>query len=215
MWDKLYNKYPDNNFLKIMANKRIRSAVYLLLWFIAIGIVYIVYLKPIEDYNKNHPKNSINEVSNITNEENNNITFEDMKNTLLNSNFAYVYKYNNEVVYKGEILGTKSTGYRETNDGIIKYYLEDGKEYEVSFGVLKETEYDLLFDTYFSVDYIFNLIKNYDSNEVENGMAFQNGSIYIKILDDNYNIKSIEILIDDDRYYLEFSKIGEINIINY
>lgn len=213
MWDKLYTKHPKNNFLKIMANKKVRSAIYLLLWIIAIFIVYIVFLKPVEDYNKSHPKT--NEV--IENDDNiqEEITFESMMNKLLIRNYHYVFKLNDDVSYYGDYLDNKSVGYKETTDNIIKYYIDGNDFYEVSQGILSKKDDEEVFSTYFNVDYINDLIKDHNPIITSNIYNFEIDNKYVKITIDDTNISDIELNIDDDIYTMRFSSIGSINTIEY
>ena len=211
MWDKLHEKYPDVKLYQIMAHKKIRAAIYLVLWCIFILFIYMVYLKPIENYNKTHPRQEITdtEKEEIT-EKTTALSFEDKKNKLLTKNFAYVYKYNKDTVYRGKILGDKNVGYKETKDGIEKYYIDNDKAYDVSFGVQREIELDELFTTYFDVAYLFNYIANEPSIVLDKMYNYHIEETTINIFTDENNITRIEVITDEDNYYLEFSQVGEI-----
>ena len=213
MWDKLANNNPNNKFLKLMANKRIRSSIYLFFWIVAIGIIYIVVIKPLENYSSDNTTN--NTVTNETVNETVEITFEEKKQALLNNNYSYVFKYNDLDVYKGDLLDNKTTGYLENSEGLKRYYIEDENEYFVNFGVLSETEYDEKFKTFFNISYIFNLIEDHYPIIVDNVYNYKIEENYIKVIVDDTNIKMIEISWDDNNYVLEFTNIGKINTIEY
>ena len=213
MWNNLSNNNPDNKFLKLMANKKIRSSIYLFFWIVAIGIIYIVVIKPLENYSSDNTTN--NTVTNETVNETVEITFEEKKQALLNNNYSYVFKYNDSEVYKGDLLGNKTTGYFENSDGIKRYYIEDDKAYFVNFGVLSEAPYDERSRTFFNVYYIFDLIKDHYPIIVDNVYNYKIDDNYIKVTVDDENIKTIDISWDDDAYLLEFSNIGKITSIEY
>ena len=210
MWDNLSNSNPNNKFLKMMANKKIRSAIGLLLWIIAIVFIYTVVLGP-ADFNNETDNNTTNE----THEEVVEISFDEKKQALLNNNYSYVFKYNNSEVYKGDLLGNKTTGYFENSDGLKRYYIEDDKAYFVNFGVLSEAPYDERSKTFFNVSYIFNLIEDHYPIIVDNVYNYKIDDNYIKVTVDDENIKTIDISWDDDAYLLEFSNIGKITSIEY
>ena len=214
MWDKLANNNPNNKFLKIMGNKKFRSVLYLFLWIILIGIIYIVVINPLENYSDDNNNVIANETGEI-NEEIMEVTIEEKWQKLLNNNYSYVFKYNDVEVYKGDLLNDKSTGYFENSDGIKRYIIDNKQEYFVNFGILSETSYDEKFDTFFNVSYIFNLIKDHFPIVVDNVYNYKIEDNYIKILVDDSNIKTIEVSWADNNYVLEFSSIGQIKNIEY
>ena len=212
MWNKLYDNNPNNIFFKYMANKRFRSAIYLLLWFIALGIVYITYIQPMEDY--------LEEDSNLTNEtevvdDMVVVSFEEKKEALLKKNYSYIYKYNDDEVYKGDLLENKSTGYLENSEGIKRYYIEDHKTYFVSFGVLSEANYDEKFSTFFDISYVFDLISDHYPIVFDGVYNYKIEDNYITISTDDFNIYEIEITWESNKYDLYFSNIGKIIDISY
>ena len=211
MWNKLYEKYPDNLLFKLMANKRFSSLIYLIMWFIAILIMYFIFIAPFDSDQNN--LNTTNEVETIEDIE---ITpFETMKNNLLENNYSYVYHLNDDVIYRGDVLGTQTAGYQETYEGIKRYYIDGDKAYNVNFGVLTEIDYEEVFKTYFNVSYIFSLIENHSPIIVDNIYSYKIDSNYINIVTDSENIQSIEISWDENKYVLELSNIGKITEISY
>ncbi|MBR4231320.1 MAG: hypothetical protein IKR74_04100 [Bacilli bacterium] len=211
MWDNLSNNNPNNKFLKVVANKKIRSAIGLLFWVIAIGIIYIMVVKPLNNYSVDNSNNTNNETTNEVVE----ISFDAKKQALLNNNYSYIFKYNDSEVYKGDLLGNKTTGYSENSDGIKRYYIENDKAYFVNFGVLSEATYDERINTFFNVSYIFDLIKDNYPIIVDNVYNYKIEENYIKIIVDDENIRMIEISWNEDTYVLEFSNIGKITSIEY
>lgn len=211
MWDNLSNNNPNNKFLKAMANKKIRSAIGLLFWIIAISIIYIIVVKPLNNYSVDNSNNTNNETTNEVVE----ISFDAKKQALLNNNYSYIFKYNDSEVYKGDLLGNKTTGYSENSEGIKRYYIENDKAYFVNFGVLSEAPYDERINTFFNVSYIFDLIKNHYPIIVDNVYNYKIEENYIKIIVDDENIRMIETSWNEDTYVLEFSNIGKITSIEY
>lgn len=198
-----------------MGNDRLRSLVFLVLWIVFIIMICIIFIKPASNYVRNQvPNENNNEVNNLENTEKV-ITFADMQEKLLSKNYTYVYNYNNEIVYKGDLLGKRSVGYEETTKGIKKYYIDDGHQYDVNFGTLTEVTYEEVFKTFFDVEYLFNLIDNQNITTFDNKVNYQADDLSIIFTVANENIESIEVTKGQDYYYLTFSKIGQITEINY
>lgn len=168
-------------------------------------------VKPLNNYSVDNSNNTNNETTNEVVE----ISFDAKKQALLNNNYSYIFKYNDSEVYKGDLLGNKTTGYSENSDGIKRYYIENDKAYFVNFGVLSEATYDERINTFFNVSYIFDLIKDNYPIIVDNVYNYKIEENYIKIIVDDENIRMIEISWNEDTYVLEFSNIGKITSIEY
>ncbi len=212
MWDKLHAKYPNNKLFTVMANKKIKALVYLIMWLIFIFFICVIYIKPASEYLNNVSSNEVSD-NNDKKDIDTSVSFAVMKQKLLEKNFSYVYKHNNDEVYRGDSLGNQNSGYQESSEGIRRYYLDGEHEYDVSFGVYKEIDYEELFKTYFNIDYLFSLMNDQWVIVFDNTVSFTSDDLNIKIFNNNKNIEKIEITKDDEFYSLEFNNIGQITEI--
>lgn len=210
--NRLLKKNPDNKFLKIMANNKIRSIIFLSFWIIFIIIVCFIAgsisQKENNSINNNVVDNKIEEIKNDTK------TFSELKEELLKDNYSFTFTKtgDNKVICKGDSLNKEKTGYKETNEGIIKYYINDDKYYYVENGVLVETEKENIYEESFDLNIIFDKISNINPIINNDSYVFENETIYVKILLDDNHISSIEVNND---IRLEFYNINKLEQINY
>ncbi len=211
----------DNFIVKIFKNEKSRSAIFLLFWIIFIVWIYVSVAIPYQK-NLNKYNNTINnEVSNVVEgPEDELLLFQDYKGSLLKYNFDYVYTVNNyqgKTIYKGTMFGNETTGYKETASGIEKYLVRGTKIYKINMGEIIE-QYNVstnVYNGYLSVDRIMDLIEGVEYEQNDNQYTFQIESIYVKILVDEYNITSIEVVDGDSNYLLEFDNVNEIKELTY
>ncbi|MBQ6840991.1 MAG: hypothetical protein IJO63_02620 [Bacilli bacterium] len=143
------------------------------------------------------------------------LSFEDLKTSLLKYNFDYTYTVNTsegKVIYKGTMLGNETIGYKESAQGIERYIVRGVKIYKNQLGEITE-QYDKtvnVYNGYLSVDKIMELLEGKDYIQSDNQYDFQIDNVYVKILVSEYNISSIEIIEGDNSYLLQFDNVNEI-----
>ena len=201
----LKKKDPDNTFVKLWENKRYHALICLGLWLIFFLFVFLIVVIPYNNTLKNLPKN--NETENI-------ITFNDMKEKLLNSGYDYKYTINTtlgKTVYTGTKTKENDTGYRENSEGLIKYEINSEGIFQINMDekVLLENLYLDLNENYLDIQKIYDLTLNLieNVNEEENEISYENENIRIIFKINEQNILSINIKDNNDDYLLEFDNI--------
>ena len=208
-------KENNNNLTKLLANKRIRSLIYFFLWCIFIIVIYLVYLKPIENHSKDNITNNKQTIEdNIVDAK----SFADMQEELLSENFAYIFTKNTsegKIIYKGESLYDEKIGYKESRDGVVKYYIKGDNYYIINYDELTLISKEGFYEEYFDISNIFSLINNINPLIEDNIYLFQKDDINVKITIGVDNISQIEITNGDENYLLEFTNINSIIEIRY
>lgn len=201
----LKKKDPDNTFVKLWENKRYHALICLGLWLIFFLFVFLIVVIPYNNTLKNLPKNNENE---------NIITFNDMKEKLLNSEYDYKYTINTSLgktVYTGNKTKENDTGYRENSEGLIKYEINNEGIFQINMDekVPLENLYLDLNGNYLDIQKIYDLTLNLTENvnEDQNEISYENENIRIIFKINEQNILSINIKDNNDDYLLEFDNI--------
>lgn len=201
----LKKKDPDNTFVKLWENKRYHALICLGLWLIFFLFVFLIVVIPYNNTLKNLPKNNENE---------NIITFNDMKEKLLNSEYDYKYTINTSLgktVYTGNKTKENDTGYRENSEGLIKYEINNEGIFQINMDekVPLENLYLDLNENYLDIQKIYDLTLNLTENvnEDQNEISYENENIRIIFKINEQNILSINIKDNNDDYLLEFDNI--------
>ena len=201
----LKKKDPDNTFVKLWENKRYHALICLGLWLIFFLFVFLIVVIPYNNTLKNLPKNNENE---------NIITFNDMKEKLLNSEYDYKYTINTSLgktVYTGNKTKENDTGYRENSEGLIKYEINSEGIFQINMDekVPLENLYLDLKGNYLYIQKIYDLTLNLTENvnEDQNEISYENENIRIIFKINEQNILSINIKDNNDDYLLEFDNI--------
>ena len=201
----LKKKDPDNTFVKLWENKRYHALICLGLWLIFFLFVFLIVVIPYNNSFKNLPKN--NETETI-------ITFNDMKEKLLNSGYDYKYTINTtlgKTVYTGTKTKENDTGYRENSEGLIKYEINSEGIFQINMDekVPLENLYLDLNGNYLDIQKIYDLTLNLTENvnEDQNEISYENENIRIIFKINEQNILSINIKDNNDDYLLEFDNI--------
>lgn len=140
-------------------------------------------------------------------------TYFDKQEVLYTGQYDFTYRIESDkiVEYIGEYNAGHVIGYRETDDDLIKYSIEEGVTYLHSFG--SKTEYDELYLTYDAGLFDFkNLFKklnsstaNIEKNGVEKRYTYQNIDRYTYIIStDEECIDTIEIFNESTKYEFAF-----------
>ena len=188
-------------------------------WMVFI-IVLIVVFAINGDNNPNENKN------NNTNKEET-LTFknyEEMQNDLLNGFYSYNFRVvseDNKIIYSGILSATGDIGYKENNEGIIKYSKEDGIIYKVLLDQKEEINnlYDESDKAFLDIktlfanlkEYLYNITKNESTREIN----YNKEGYKVVVKTDLENITNITITNENKTYELQFTNVGKCdNITN-
>ena len=113
-------------------------------------------------------------------------------------------------------MGLKESGYLQINDNYLYYYKDNNYTYEVKDGGLFQIDnlYSNIDKNYLDLEYIKNLIKDYEYTNEDNVYTYMIENMQVIINTDKDNITSIQI-INENNYKIEYSDIGNIKEINY
>lgn len=212
MISKIFRKInPESKFAKFWDNKRLRALVLLPLWIIFFVFVYISFAIPYRNGDYSFVNNTI--VSKQT-------TYEEMLSILQNHNYHYkflVISDETKIIYEGNRLYEQIVGEKETDTMISKFYISDEDVYEVSLGILSPVmDADLNpYNGYLDIDNVINMLQDYEYEKIDNQISYDLDGVYVKISITASNISQIEISENNNKYILEFSRVGEITSITY
>lgn len=211
----------NNNFWQ---TNRGKALVKLGAWFIFI-IALIVFVLVSEN---NNSYNQESEVSKDNTEENKNQSevykfalFNEMINNLLNSNYEYNFNItNNErtYIYNGIKCNNVYLGYKETNEGIIKYYQDDNNIYQVILNnyVPINNLYEEVDTSFIDLNVLFNNLNEYLYNTTKNEdtriITYDKDGYQVTITTNLEAITNINILADTGTYNLSFNIVDTCNI---
>lgn len=200
-------KKPDSMFIKVWENKRLHALICLILWAIFITFVFLILGSFEKNVKTPSNDNNINEEEKI-------ITFDEMKEKLLHNKFEYKYSlYVNgkNILYYGVKNELNDSGYKEENDKIIRYVIENEKEYQLIMNTKVEVNnlYEDIDKNLIDLNYVFALLDNMNKeiDEVTESLYYSNDELNIKIKINSDSIESIDILKGLDSYFLEFSNV--------
>ncbi len=200
-------KKPDSMFIKAWENKRLHALICLILWAIFIAFIFLILGSFEKNVKTPSNDNNINEEEKI-------ITFDEMKEKLLHNKFEYkytLYLSGKNILYYGVKNGLNDSGYKEENDKIIRYVIENEKEYQLIMNTKVEVNnlYEDIDKNFIDLNYVFALLENMNKeiDEVTESLYYSNDELNIKIKINSENIESIDILKGNDSYFLEFSNV--------
>ena len=211
----------NNNFWQ---SERGKALIKLGAWFIFIIalIVFVVVSENNSSYNEEEDIPKENEGENVNPEPTYEFAlFNDMINNLLNSNYEYEYNVtNNEItyIYNGVKCNNVDLGYKETSEGIIKYYQNENNTYQV---ILDEylpitnlyegidtsfIDLDVLFDNL--SEYLYNTVKNEDTREI----TYNKDGYQVTVTTNLEEITHISVITDIGTYNLSFNAVDTCDI---
>lgn len=200
-------KKPDSMFIKVWENKRLHALICLILWAIFIAFVLLILGSFEKDTKIPSNDNKVNEEEKI-------ITFDEMKEKLLHNKFEYKYSLyvnSKNILYYGVKNELNDSGYKEENDKIIRYVIENEKEYQLIMNTKVEVNnlYEDIDKNFIDLNYVFALLDNMNKeiDEVTESLYYSNAELNVKIKINSENIESIDILKGNDSYFLEFSNV--------
>ena len=211
----------DNNFWQ---SERGKALIKLGAWciFIIALIVVVVVSENNSSYNEEEDVPKENEGENVNPEPTYEFAlFNDMINNLLNSNYEYEYNItNNEItyIYNGVKCNNINLGYKETSEGIIKYYQNENNTYQV---ILNEylpitnlyegidtsfIDLNVLFDNL--SEYLYNTVKNEDTREI----TYNKDGYQVTVTTNLEEITHISVITDIGTYNLSFNAVDTCDI---
>lgn len=216
----------ENKFMQLWHNKRTHAAMVLGLWMLFLLFVIIISFIGGEA-TKNENNQNVNTPA-IQEEVTEFKDYKEMQAELLKLNFEYEYSItngNNKVVYKGEKIDNLETGYRETHEETIKYYIDETGLYKVQMDELYALDklYENIFESLIDPEYIFNTIneQSYLTEESDNTRFYTykfilDGINYeVVIYTDLENITQINVKFEDNLYELKYTNINQLENLSY
>lgn len=180
----------ENNFWN---SKQGESLIKLIIWLVFIVILYLVLTFGFGGKtSNNNTKNKTNEVENKEEVTDNVVegTFFDIRN----KNYEYTYNVmigEEKYVYNGTISLDSDSGYKESNEGIIKYEKIGDKYYQVTLNEQIEIPnlYENLQVDFLNYDILYTIISEYNCQNTYCEFDYNgyNGSI-TKINDTSFNV---------------------------
>ena len=150
--------------------------------------------------------------------------YEEMQSDLLNSCYSYNFRVvseDNIIIYSGILSATGDIGYKENNEGIIKYSKENGIIYKVLLDQKEEINnlYDESDKAFLDIktlfanlkEYLYNITKNESTREIN----YNKEGYKVVVKTDLENITNITITNENKTYELQFTNVGKCdNITN-
>lgn len=208
-------------------DKKIKPLAKFGIWmFIIVVMIAIAFVK---ENNENHiidnlkRTNETNEIIEETSDKN----FKDyatMQSILRENNYDYVFKINalNKYTYTGTRCNGLESGFKEDQEGIIKYIIGyDKKAYKVVNDEYIEIDnlYEGFDGNYLIIDKIFNdlsdVLYELDMNDNKAVYKYNLDEYSVVITSSNDNIERIDITKGEVIYNLEFTNIGNCTRIDF
>lgn len=190
-----------------------KSLIKLILWFVFI-VILVLFFRSSEDNKDN--------VSDTSNEEVIDVTFKEyalMQNELLTLGYAYKYFVSDNTIYQGNVCNNIINGYKESEDGIIKYQIIDNIVYKLELD--KKTEISDLYKEedkiYLDINNLFEDLKHYmyktEKQDNKRIITYKKDGYQVVVYTSLDNITNINISNNDKTYNLEFTNIGKCDNI--
>ena len=202
----------ENNFWQ---TNRGKSVIKLGAW-----IIFIVIILVLSVFGKDNNYNNVidenqNETEEVIYEF---VNYSDMQKELLKNNYEYEYiikSNDNIIIFNGVKDGTSEMGYKEDNNGIIKYYIDNLGVKQVILNDMVElnTLYDNIDSSFLDLEILFNNLNEYLYNIEKNGnertIMYDKEGFSVVVKTDLNNIKNINIINNEVTYELKFTNIGK------
>lgn len=202
----------ENNFWQ---TNRGKSVIKLGAW-----IIFIVIILVLSVFGKDNNYNNVidenqNETEEVIYEF---VNYSDMQKELLKNNYEYEYIIKNNdniIIFNGVKDGTSEMGYKEDNNGIIKYYIDNLGVKQVILNDMVElnTLYDNIDSSFLDLEILFNNLNEYlyniEKNENKRTIMYDKEGFSVVVKTDLNNIKNINIINNEVTYELKFTNIGK------
>lgn len=202
----------ENNFWQ---TNRGKSVIKLGAWIIFIVIILVLSVFGKDDNYDNVIDDSQNETEEVIYEF---VNYSDMQKELLKNNYEYEYiikSNDNIIIFNGVKDGTNEMGYKEDNNGIIKYYIDNLGVKQVILNDMVElnTLYDNIDSSFLDLEILFNNLNDYlyniEKNENKRTITYDKEGFSVIVKTDLNNIKNINIINNEVTYELKFTNIGK------
>ncbi len=204
------------SFKKYWENPRWHSLIVLIFWILGLGILMGI-VTAINSFVSPEEKTI---VENKELEEQEEYTYIDKWNDLLNGDYQFIYTIRNEnetIKYEGTVSNSVVSGYRERNDGIIKYEIEN----DIAYTILVEDRividhlYENVNSNFLNLSYLYNVTVNtpenildaIEENEItsyEYSFLENEEEVKITVIEDVNQIKNIMVQSGNTIYELEY-----------
>ena len=202
----------ENNFWQ---TNRGKSVIKLGAWIVFIVIILVLSVFGKDDNYDNVIDDSQNETEEVIYEF---VNYSDMQKELLKNNYEYEYiikSNDNIIIFNGVKDGTSEMGYKEDNNGIIKYYIDNLGVKQVILNDMVElnTLYDNIDSSFLDLEILFNNLNEYlyniEKNENKRTKIYDKEGFSVVVKTDLNNIKNINIINNEVTYELKFTNIGK------
>jgi hypothetical protein len=203
----------ESNFLK---TDRGTATVKMGLWLIFIIILVVVLTT--KEYQSDKEQLENNEQATTEVEETATFkSYDEMINSLLSSNYNYIYTIENndsKIQFSGTKCNNNYYGYKETTDGILKYSIKDNKYYKETINGEEEINnlYEGIDSSFLNLSNLFENLKNflYNTQDLENirTITYDKDGYNVVVSTNLDNIESINITNASTIYELKFNNIN-------
>lgn len=169
-------------------------------WFVFIIVIFIIFAIP----GRNNEEKKVTEEPKKDSEKYTFKEYDEMQDELLNSNYSYKYdlKVNDlNYYFNGTKCNGEDIGYKESNEGIIKYQIKDSIVDENLYNNLEKSFLDL--NVLFSnlKEYLYSVEKNNDIRRIK----YNKEGYQVTVTTNLEKITNIEIIADGNIYNLSFT----------
>lgn len=205
-----------------------KALIKLLLWMVF--IVILIVLAIVSERNGN------SEILDVDKPENNatdtpsepeNVEYEaynTMITNLLANNYEYEYLITtatDSIILTGFKNPDKEIGFKETNSGITKYFIDSTGTYELNMNTssIIDNLYSEFDSSYLNLELLFNNLNEYLYNTEENvgirTITYDKDGFQVTVTTDTKNITNVLVVTDTTTYDLNFKNIGECATIDF
>ena len=146
--------------------------------------------------------------------------YDEMIESLLDSNYEFNYDIvinDTNYLFNGTKCNNEVLGYKESNMGIIKYYISDNT-YQVVLKELVPIEnlYENIDINYLDLNILFNNLNEYlyniEKNDNKKTITYKKDGYQVEVITNLDNITNINITVDNNTYNLSYNVIDACNI---
>ncbi len=210
-------------FEKCWESKRWHSLILLLLWIVALAILFGVFTL-INRVNKDltTPSHTVqkNDQPSHESQKSSVLSYTEKLNALALEDYTFLYTILNgtyKVQFEGQKENNIVTGYKQDENEIIKYQIENQKIYQVLLDKKIETSklYDNIDASLLDLNYIIGILKQVNENDIiiteeetetsyDYNLTKDEEALEITVIEDHDGINKIEITRDNEKYTLQY-----------
>lgn len=175
--------------------------------FIVLLIIYVAFID-----RKSEPKKEENTTVETFKK------YEEMQKAILENNYAYKYTITKDglkYLYVGIKCKGNDAGFKETNEGIIKYLVTGDNTYKITMDNKEEylNLYDNIDENYLNLSALFSNLKDYlyttEKNEDVRVISYNKEGYQVKVTTNKENITNINITTENEVYDIMLTNIGK------